>query len=68
MQKVIGLTYDSKSHSDSVRLTRHVKVYGVSRCPVSEHKMVVLLSDGRILLWNLISIQKQVLELLYLLL
>ena len=54
------MAYESKCQSDAVRLTRHVKVFGVCACPVSENKVTVLLSDGRILLWSLLSINAEV--------
>ena len=55
VEKVVGLVYDSRCQSDPVRLTRHVRVYGVGVCPVSENKVTVLLSDGRVLLWSLVN-------------
>ena len=53
-----ALSYDTKCQSDSVRLTRHVKVSGFAVCPVSEFKVVLLLTDGRLLVWQLIPIEQ----------
>ena len=55
-----GLNYDLKSQSDAFRLTRHSKVYGDACCPVSENKVSVVLSDGRVLFWELTAVDFQV--------
>ena len=52
------LSYDTKSQSDTVRLTRHVRVAGFVVCPVSEFKVVLLLTDGRFLVWQLVPIDQ----------
>lgn len=52
--------YDLKAQSDAMRLTRHTRVYGNAICPVTENKVCVILSDGRLLHWQLTAVDFKV--------
>ena len=45
--------YDSKCHSDVIRLSRPSHIMGFSVCPKNEQQVSLLLSDGRVLFWEL---------------
>ena len=47
------MSYDLRCQSDSLRVTKHTRVFGVSCCPTSESKVSLIMSDGRLLIWHL---------------
>ncbi|XP_052225390.1 WD repeat-containing protein 11-like isoform X2 [Dreissena polymorpha] len=53
------VTYDLRGQSDSIRMTRHCKVMGFGNCQVSETRLALLLSDSRLILWDLHTIDYQ---------
>ncbi|XP_005089399.1 WD repeat-containing protein 11 [Aplysia californica] len=59
-QLSMEVAYDLRCQSDPLRVTRHNKLYGASLCPVSEKAVALIMSDSRILLWELTSSQSNV--------
>ena len=49
--------YESQCSSDSMRITKSQKVYGLSVCPISELKAAVITSEGKVLIWQLQATQ-----------
>ena len=49
----IEICYDPKCHSDVFRLSRLCRIMGFSVNPSNEKEISLILSDGRILLWEL---------------
>jgi len=49
------VTYETHCFSDALRLTRHLDVFGFDCSPVFENAVSLTLSDGRILIWELVS-------------
>ncbi|XP_056326423.1 WD repeat-containing protein 11 [Danio aesculapii] len=47
------LVYDLRSQCDAIRVTKTVRPYRVVICPVNENKAVLVVSDGRVMLWEL---------------
>ncbi|XP_052227947.1 WD repeat-containing protein 11-like [Dreissena polymorpha] len=52
---LFDLTYEPRCHSDSLRLLRHCKVYGFTCQPATERQVSLLLSDGRIILIDVMA-------------
>ncbi|KAG8183940.1 hypothetical protein JTE90_006865 [Oedothorax gibbosus] len=44
----LEVTYDVQCQSESLRLTKHARVMGMTVCPVGESKLALLISDGRV--------------------
>ena len=51
------VAYDLRCQSDPLRLTRHNKLYGATLCPVSEKTLSLIMSDSRVLVWELTAFQ-----------
>ena len=49
----MDVAYDLRCQSDPLRVTRHNRVYGASLCPVSEKKVALIMSDSRVIFWEL---------------
>ncbi|WAR21719.1 WDR11-like protein [Mya arenaria] len=49
----LEVAYDLRCQSDSIRMTRHCKVSGVAFCPVKETRLALILSDSRLVFWDL---------------
>ena len=47
------LIYDLRCQSDALRVTKHVKVYGMACCPIGEKTMALIVSDGKTLFWDI---------------
>uniref|UniRef100_A0A8C4QUC4 WD repeat domain 11 n=1 Tax=Eptatretus burgeri TaxID=7764 RepID=A0A8C4QUC4_EPTBU len=45
--------YDLRCQSDPIRVTKTVKPIALACCPVGENSLALLVSDGRLLLWDL---------------
>lgn len=45
--------YDHRCQSDPLRVTLHNRVYGAACCPVSENKVALVMSNGKLLIWEL---------------
>ena len=57
---LMDIVYDLRCQSDPLRITRHSRVYGVTCCPVSEMSVALIMSDSRLLFWELKTIDYQV--------
>ncbi|KAJ8418074.1 hypothetical protein AAFF_G00137830 [Aldrovandia affinis] len=47
------LVYDLRSQCDAIRVTKTVRPYRVVICPVNENNAALVVSDGRVMLWEL---------------
>ncbi|GAA6066038.1 WD repeat-containing protein 11, partial [Tachysurus ichikawai] len=47
------LSYDLRSQCDAIRVTKTVRPYRAVICPVNENRAALVVSDGRIMLWEL---------------
>ncbi|XP_048864245.1 WD repeat-containing protein 11 [Brienomyrus brachyistius] len=52
-QAVQELVYDLRSQCDAIRVTKTVRPYRVVICPVNENAAALVVSDGRVMLWEL---------------
>uniref|UniRef100_A0A8B9HG81 WD repeat-containing protein 11 n=1 Tax=Astyanax mexicanus TaxID=7994 RepID=A0A8B9HG81_ASTMX len=52
-QSVQELVYDLRSQCDAIRVTKTVRPYRAVVCPVNENRAALVVSDGRIMLWEL---------------
>ncbi|XP_041477434.1 WD repeat-containing protein 11-like [Lytechinus variegatus] len=50
------MTYDLRCQSDPLRVTKHMRTFGLACSPVSESHSALMLSDGRILFWSLMTV------------
>lgn len=55
----LEVTYDLHCQSDALRLTKHGKIIGMAICPISETKVALLVSDGRLLFFELLISHKK---------
>ena len=49
----IDVVYDNCSQSDSLRITKHNRVFAAAVCPVTERQASLITSDGRVLMWEI---------------
>jgi len=47
------IIYDAQCHSDVFRLSRLCRIMGFTICPRSEREVSLILSDGRVLFWEI---------------
>uniref|UniRef100_A0AAR2LXY6 WD repeat-containing protein 11 n=1 Tax=Pygocentrus nattereri TaxID=42514 RepID=A0AAR2LXY6_PYGNA len=52
-QSVQELVYDLRSQCDAIRVTKTVRPYRAVVCPVNENRAALVVSDGRVMLWEL---------------
>ncbi|XP_060943690.1 WD repeat-containing protein 11 [Limanda limanda] len=52
-QSVQELMYDLRSQCDAIRVTKTVRPYRMVICPVNENNAGLMVSDGRVMLWEL---------------
>uniref|UniRef100_A0A3P8WMM1 WD repeat-containing protein 11 n=1 Tax=Cynoglossus semilaevis TaxID=244447 RepID=A0A3P8WMM1_CYNSE len=52
-QSVQELMYDLRSQCDAIRVTKTVRPYQMVVCPVNENNAALMVSDGRVMLWEL---------------
>ena len=55
-QYPLDVAYDLRCQSDQLRVTKSTRVYGISHCPVNENSVALVISDSRVLLWQLKTI------------
>ena len=60
LNPIPDISYDLRCQSDSIRMTRHCKVMGVVCCPVSEKSLALILSDSRVIFWEMHTVDFQV--------
>ena len=53
------LIYEHFCQSDALRVTKHSRVLAMSACPVSEKRVALILSTGRILVWEVQAFYKK---------
>lgn len=49
------LTYDLRSQCDAIRVTKTVRPLSMVCCPVNENAAALVVSDGRVMIWELRS-------------
>lgn len=49
----VDVIYENKCQSDPLRLSKSSRLFGFMCCPTSERKVALLISDGRIIIWDL---------------
>ncbi|XP_036121102.1 WD repeat-containing protein 11 isoform X2 [Molossus molossus] len=49
------LTYDLRSQCDAIRVTKTVRPFCMACCPVNENAAALIVSDGRVMIWELKS-------------
>ncbi|XP_078500058.1 WD repeat-containing protein 11 isoform X1 [Lissotriton helveticus] len=49
------LTYDLRCQCDAIRVTKTVRPFSLACCPVSENSVALMISDGRVMIWELKS-------------
>ena len=49
----VDIIYENKCQSDPLRLSKSSRLHGFICCPTTEQKLALLISDGRILIWEL---------------
>ncbi|XP_072335440.1 WD repeat-containing protein 11 [Scyliorhinus torazame] len=54
-QPVQELTYDLRCQCDAIRVTKTVRPFNMVCCPINEHSSALIVSDGRVMLWELKS-------------
>lgn len=52
------LFFDTVCHSEPFRITNRVRPVGAAMCPVSERSTAILISDGRIFVWKVMTSHK----------
>lgn len=52
-QNIHELVYDLRSQCDAIRVTKTVRPYRMVICPVNENNAALMVSDGRVMLWEL---------------
>ncbi|XP_038045535.1 WD repeat-containing protein 11-like isoform X5 [Patiria miniata] len=48
--------YDLRCQSDPLRVTKHMRAFGLACCMSTERQMGLLMSDGRLLVWSLMTV------------
>lgn len=49
------LVYDLRSQCDAIRVTKTVRPFSMVCCPVNENSAALIVSDGRVMIWELKS-------------
>ncbi|XP_071090050.1 WD repeat-containing protein 11-like isoform X1 [Haliotis cracherodii] len=49
----LDVAYDLRCQSDPLRVTRHNRVYGIAASLISERTMALIMSDSRVIFWDL---------------
>ncbi|XP_062375226.1 WD repeat-containing protein 11 [Sardina pilchardus] len=52
-QSAQELVYDLRSQCDAIRVTKTVRPYRMVICPINENRAALVVSDGRVMLWEL---------------
>ncbi|KAJ8316897.1 hypothetical protein KUTeg_004801 [Tegillarca granosa] len=58
-QMSLDVMYDLRCQSDALRVTRHSKVAAISTCPVSEKSFALIMTDSRVMFWELMTVEPQ---------
>lgn len=54
-EPVQELVYDLRSQCDAIRVTKTVRPFSMVCCPVNENAAALIVSDGRVMIWELKS-------------
>ncbi|MEE6486633.1 hypothetical protein FKM82_014655 [Ascaphus truei] len=49
------MTYDLRCQCDAIRVTKTVRPYSITCCPINENAAALIISDGRVMIWELKS-------------
>ncbi|KAG8435620.1 hypothetical protein GDO86_013532 [Hymenochirus boettgeri] len=49
------MTYDLHCQCDAIRVTKAIRPYSITCCPINENVSALMISDGRIMIWELKS-------------
>lgn len=49
----LDVAYDLRCQSDPLRVTRHNRVSAAAMCPASEKSVALVMSDSRVIFWEL---------------
>lgn len=49
------LVYDLRSQCDAIRVTKAIRPFSMVCCPVNENSAALIVSDGRVMIWELKS-------------
>nr|DBA15151.1 TPA: hypothetical protein GDO54_004399 [Pyxicephalus adspersus] len=49
------MTYDLKCQCDAIRVTKTVRPYSIACSPINENAIALIISDGRVMIWELKS-------------
>ncbi|XP_053548627.1 WD repeat-containing protein 11 [Bombina bombina] len=49
------MTYDLRCQCDAIRVTKTVRPYSIACCPINENEAALIISDGRVMIWELKS-------------
>ena len=58
----VDIIYENKCQSDPLRLSKSSRLFGFMCCPISERKVALLISDGRMIIWELKATRLQTSE------
>lgn len=58
----VDIIYENKCQSDPLRLSKSSRLFGFMCCPTSERKIALLISDGRMIVWELKATRLQTTE------
>ena len=56
----LDVSYDLRCQSDPLRITKNNRVFGIACDPVGEMHATLVMSDSRVLMWQLKTIDYQV--------
>ena len=57
---MLDVAYDLRCQSDPLRVTKNNRVFAATVCPVAEMSIALVMSDSRVLLWELKTVDYQV--------
>jgi hypothetical protein len=49
----LDVVYDLRAQSDPLRVTKNNRVYAMACCPISEKTVALVMSDSKVLFWDL---------------
>uniref|UniRef100_A0A8C9F545 WD repeat domain 11 n=1 Tax=Pavo cristatus TaxID=9049 RepID=A0A8C9F545_PAVCR len=55
LASITELVYDLRSQCDAIRVTKTVRPFSMVCCPVNENSAALIVSDGRVMIWELKS-------------
>ena len=61
----MDVAYDLRSQTDPLRVTRHNRVYGFTVSPVSEKTIGLIMSDSRVIFWEMKAVDVKVIIALF---